>query len=139
MGRVETDIIPIEVTAVLANGQRLGAGSTTSSTPSLVEVEIGCAFPPPDRAAKLASLSGRQVVAYLKRAPKDGRVGYPGNVQYAGDPPRPRYQEASLEGFVLELASGGGVRNLSLGEQFRGAGLADFYPDQRRFPPKRIP
>jgi len=138
-GRVETDIIPIEVSSVLANGQRLRAGSTTSSMPSLVEVELGCSFPPPHREAKLTSLAGRQAVAYLVKGPADGVKGYPGHVRYLAGAPRPRYQEAALEGFLLELASGDGVCNLSLGEQFRGADLTDFYPDQREFPPKRLP
>jgi hypothetical protein len=109
------------------------------SYPSVVEVEISCAFPPPNRKAKLASLEGRKTVAYLVKGPADGAKGYPGHVRYLAGAPRPRYQEASPEGFLVDLASGEGVRNLSLGEQFRGADLADFYPNKGKFPPKRNP
>lgn len=138
-GRVETDIIPIRVSSVLTNGERLGAGSANSSAPSLVEVELDCSFSPPHRAAKLASLEGRPTVAYLVNGPANGAKGFPGHVRYLDGAPRPRFQEASLEGFLIELASGNGVRNVSLGERFRGSELSDFYPDRRKFPPRRLP
>lgn len=138
-GRIETDIVPIEVSSVLMNGERLGVNPDTSSMPSLVEVEIDCAFPPPKREAKLASLEGRQAVAYLNRGPANREKSFPGRVRYSNEAPRPRYQEASVEGFLINLASGNGVRNLSLGETFPAADLTDFYPQQREFPPARIP
>jgi len=53
--------------------------------------------------------------------------------------PGPGKHSGEQMGFLLELASGDGVCNLSLGEQFRGADLTDFYPDQGEFPPKRLP
>lgn len=138
-GRVETDIVPIEVSSVLANGERLGANPAASSMPSLVEVEIDCAFPPPKREAKLASLEGRQAVAYLNKGPANRVKSFPGDVRYSNGAPRPRYQEASVEGFLIDLASGNGVRNLSLGEKFPGAELTDFYPQHPGFPPGKIP
>lgn len=139
-GRVETDIVPIEVTSVLAAGPSRADGDPPGvDVPATIEVEIGCAFPPPRREAKLASLAGRETIAYLVRDDGDGTSGSPGKVRYAQGAPDPRYREAALEGLLIELASGNGVRNLSLGERYPDADLEDFHPERPRFPAKRIP
>ncbi|MDQ2621568.1 MAG: hypothetical protein M3Y45_00850 [Actinomycetota bacterium] len=114
-------------------------GTIGEPRPGLVAIRSdGCAFPPPRREAKLASFAGREVVAYLVRK-ADGITGYPGRVRYAEGAPRPRFQEASLEGFLVELASGKGVRNLSLDERFPGSELTDFYPGREKFPRVKRP
>lgn len=135
-GRVETEIIPIDVSTILKNGERLSEMEGGEPEPARVEVEISCPFRSPNEDAKRASLAGREVVAYLV----EGRP-IPGQrrVRYAAGAPDPKFQEASVEGFLIELASGNGTRNLSLAEQFPGADLTDFYPDKPRFPQQREP
>lgn len=140
-GRVETDIIPIEVDSLLWGGFGRDTGTSIPHfKPPLVELETGCAFPPPGRAAQLASLAGRQVVAYLIRGTGRGPGEFrDGTFHYAEGPPQPPVRETGPEGLLIEFASGKVVRNLDLNHRFPGADLTDFYPDRRRFPPKTGP
>ncbi|MGK2931224.1 MAG: hypothetical protein ACSLFD_00350 [Solirubrobacterales bacterium] len=133
--RVETDIFPIEATRVLkpGNGRSRDITSRFGENP-VFQVETGCAFRPPQRKAKLVSLSGRKALVYLvphSRGMHAGRTGY----GPAGQPRR-LFQSASLEGFLVELASGDGVRDLELDQRYPGAELSQFLPDEPRFPPR---
>lgn len=74
-----------------------------------------------------------------RRGRGPGTVPPSARLRYPEGAPRPAFREASVEGTLLELAPGRGVRNLSLAERFPGAGLEEFGPDRPRFPRKRVP
>ncbi len=134
-GRVQTDIIPIEVDSMKLLGPAAERRSLRKFVNApVIYVEISCAFAPPNRQEKLDSLAGREVLAYLVRSET---AEPPGRLTYgpAGQP-QPLFTEAGPEAFLMELASGQGVRDLMLDQRYPGAELDQFLPDQPRFPPR---
>ncbi len=134
-GRVQTDVFPIKVKSLRALGGEVPPKQLDRFRKvSVIYVETGCAFAAPARQAKLAAFRGRRVLAYLVRADPGGK---PGRTSYGtGGPPRPLFRQASLEGFLIELASGKGVRDLELNQRYPGAGLDQFLPAEDGFPPR---